>query len=148
MKDLNITTIIVSFTAVIAPIINLLVLVGVVVAIDTIYGIYTAIKKGGFSAFQSHKLFNVVIKLAFYLGSILIAYALDVIIVGDNHIMGIPLLVSKILSCVWIGIELKSIDENSQKNGNKPFMVIFQDFVKTLKGIKKDLKGLKDEVNE
>ena len=58
--------------------------------------------------------------------------------------MGIKLPISKFATIFWLYIELKSIDETSQKLGNKPFIEIINNIVKWLKSFKKDINEIKE----
>lgn len=127
----------------ITPIKGLLIITGMAVLLDTIFAIYTTIKLNGLSSYQSTKLFNIVVKSFFYLGSIVLAYFIDTHIVEKNTIFGINLLISKATTIFWLYIELKSIDETSQKLGNKPFIEIVNSIVKWLKNFKKDINEIK-----
>ena len=126
------------------PIKGLLIITGMAVLLDTIFAIYTTIRLNGWKSYQSTKLFNIVVKSFFYLGSIVIAYFIDTHIVEKNTIFGINLLISKATTIFWLYIELKSIDETSQKLGNKPFLDIVNGIVKWLKSLKKDINEIKE----
>ena len=78
------------------------------------------------------------------LGSIVLAYFIDTHIVEKNTIFGINLLISKATTIFWLYVELKSIDETSQKLGNKPFLDIINGIVKWLKSFKKDINEIKE----
>jgi hypothetical protein len=43
---------------------------------------------------------------------------------------------------IWVYTELKSIDENSQKLGNKPFLDNARDVFKIIKNFKKDINNI------
>ena len=125
------------------PIKGLLIITGMAVFLDTIFAIYTTIKLNGWSSYQSTKLFNIVVKTFFYLGSIVLAYFIDTYIVGNNLIMGIELFLSNVITLFWLYIEVKSIDETSQKHGNKPFYVILKNALDKAKELKKDINEIK-----
>ena len=57
-----------------APIKGLLLITGLCVLLDTFFAIYTTIKLNGWASYQSTKLFNIVVKSFFYLGSIILAF--------------------------------------------------------------------------
>lgn len=126
------------------PIKGLLIITGTAVFLDTIFAIYTTIKLNGWASYQSTKLFNIVVKSFFYLGSIVLAYFIDTHIIEKNTLFGINLLMSKAVTIFWLYIELKSIDETSQKLGNKPFLDIINGIVKWLKSFKKDINEIKE----
>lgn len=127
------------------PIKGFLLITGMAVLLDTIFAIYATIKLNGWSSYQSTKLFNIVVKSFFYLGSIVIAYFIDTHIVEENTILGIKLLVSKATTIFWLYIECKSIDETSQKLGNKSFYFTIKNFIGKAKELKKDINEIKEK---
>ena len=126
------------------PIKGFLLAVGLMVMLDTIVGIYTTIKLRGRKSFQSTKLFNFVVKSFFYGSTICIMYVIDYFLIGVGGIFGISLITSKIASIIFIYIELKSIDESSQKLSNPPFYVMIKNLFTKLKSLKKDLNEILD----
>mgnify|MGYP006346726987 FL=1 len=132
-------TLLVLIATILAPIKGLLLITGMAVFLDTIFAIYTTITLNGWASYQSTKLFNIVVKSFFYLGSIVLTFFIDTHIVGINLIMGIELFLSKVITIFWLYIECKSIDETSQKHGNKPFYVIIKNALDKAKELKKDI---------
>ena len=126
------------------PIKGFLLAVGLMVILDTIVGIYTTIKLNGRKSFQSTKLFNFVVKSFFYGSTICIMYVIDYFLIGVGGVFGISLISSKIASIIFIYIELKSIDESSQKLSNPPFYVMIKNLFTKLKSLKKDLNEILD----
>ena len=122
-----------------APIKGMVLLVIMAISIDTIFGIYYAIKN---KDYQSDKLFNVVVKTFFYSFSILFAFIVSKEIF-EGELFGIKYLSVKLVTAFWIYIEMKSIDETSVKLGNKPFVEIIRSLMKRAKEFKKDLNELK-----
>ena len=137
-------TLLVLIATILAPIKGLLLVTGMAVFLDTIFAIYTTIKLNGWASYQSTKLFNIVVKSFFYLGSITLTFFIDTHIVGINLIMGIELFLSKVITIFWLYIECKSIDETSQKHGNKPFYVIIKNLLDKAKDLKKDINEIKE----
>lgn len=126
------------------PIKGFLLAVGLMVMLDTIVGIYTTIKLNGRKSFQSTKLFNFVVKSFFYGSTICIMYVIDYFLIGVGGVFGISLISSKIASIIFIYIELKSIDESSQKLSNPPFYVMIKNLFTKLKSLKRDLNEILD----
>lgn len=137
-------TLLVLIATILTPIKGLLLVTGMAVFLDTIFAIYTTIKLNGWASYQSTKLFNIVVKSFFYLGSIMLAYFIDTHIIGVNKIMNIDLFLSKVITIFWLYIEVKSIDETSQKHGNKPFYVILKNALDKAKDLKKDINEIKE----
>ena len=123
----------------VAPIKGMVLLVIMAISIDTIFGIYNAIRV---KQYQSDKLFNVVVKTFFYSFSILFAFIVSKEIF-EGELFGINYFSVKLVTAFWIYIEMKSIDETSQKLGNKPFVEVIRSLVKRAKEFKKDLNELK-----
>jgi hypothetical protein len=127
-----------SALAIFAPIKGLVLLLTCLICMDTVFGIYTSIKIGGVHAFKSNKLFNVVVKSFFYVGTLLLLFMVDKF-VFDGQLFGINFLLSKAVAIFWCYIELKSLDENSMKLGNRSVWVIAKEAIKKYKDFKKDL---------
>ena len=51
---------------------------------------------------------------------------------------------SKVVTIFWIYIEVKSIDETSQKLGNKSFYFTIKNLHTKLKDLKKDINEIKE----
>lgn len=126
------------------PIKGLLLITGIAVLLDTLFAIYTTIKLNGWHSYQSTKLFNIVVKSFFYFGSIVLAFFIDTHIIEKNVIFGINLLISKVVTIFWLYIEVKSIDETSQKLGNKSFYFTIKNLMTKAKDLKKDINEIKD----
>ena len=125
------------------PIQGLLFLTFVMLLIDTIYAIYCSIKLKGLKSFKSALLRKgLSSKIFLYEGSIIIMYAIDKMIF-EGHILGIAMLLSKSACMLWVYTEFKSIDENSQLTGNRPFIEIAKECLNFIKNIKKEKDLLK-----
>lgn len=126
------------------PIKGLLILTGMAVLMDTFFAIYTTIKLNGWKSYQSTKLFNIVVKSFFYFGSIVLAFFIDTHIIEKNTLFGINLLISKVVTIFWLYIEVKSIDETSQKLGNQSFYFLIKNLMTKAKDLKKDINEIKE----
>jgi peptidoglycan biosynthesis protein MviN/MurJ (putative lipid II flippase) len=136
-------TALITFLVFISPIKGLIYLISFAVAFDTIFAIYVSVKQKGVNSFRSTKLFNIVVKTFFYMGSIVFAYLLDCYIF-EGKIFDIPNLISKVITFVWVYIEVKSIDETSIKLGNKSLWVLFKELISKAKDVKNDIKEIKE----
>lgn len=123
------------------PVQGLLLLIIGVVILDTFTGVYVALKVGGRKAYRSGKLFNVAPKIFVYLGATLMLYMVDTFIF-ENKLFNIPYLLTKSISMIWVYTELKSMDENSQKLGNQPFLDKLKEALKIFKSVKKDINQI------
>lgn len=109
--------------------------------LDTLFGIYRVIKLEGVKGLKSTKLFNVVVKLFFYLGATIGMFFIDKFILNDTKIMNIDFILTKAMAVSFIYIEVKSMDETSVKLGNRSIWVIFSEMIRKFKKIKKDIKN-------
>ena len=139
-----IKTVLITLLTFLTPIKGLLILTGIAVFLDTIFAIYVTIKLNGWKSYQSTKLFNIVVKSFFYFGSIVLAFFIDTHIIEQNTLFGINLLISKAVTVFWLYIEVKSIDETSQKLGNKSFYFTIKDLINKAKDLKKDINEIKE----
>ena len=139
-----IKTVLITLLTFLTPIKGLLILTGIAVFLDTIFAIYVTIKLNGWQSYQSTKLFNIVVKSFFYFGSIVLAFFIDTHIIEQNTIFEINLLISKAVTVFWIYIEVKSIDETSQKLGNKSFYFTIKNIMSKAKDLKKDINEIKE----
>ena len=124
------------------PIKGLLLITGLAVLLDTFFAIYTTINLNGWRSYQSTKLFNIVVKSFFYLGSIILAFLIDKYIIQKDLLLGVDLLISKSITIFWIYIEVQSIDETSQKHGNQPFYKMIKNLINKTKDLKKDINEI------
>ncbi len=127
-----------------APIKGLLILLIAFITFDTIMAIYVAVKMKGWKSFRSSLLRKgMTSKIFLYLGTVILAFLIDIFIMGGST-FGIKHLLSKGLSAIWCYAEIKSTDENSMKLGNRSFFVIVKEFFKKMTGYKEDFKKIID----
>lgn len=133
----------ITFLVFITPIKGMLLLVSFAVAFDTLFAIYVSVKLKGISSFKSTKLFNIVVKTFFYMSTIVFSFLIDKYIF-EGKILDISYLISKIITFLWLYIEIKSIDETSMKLGNRSLWVILKEIINKGKDLKKDINEIKD----
>jgi hypothetical protein len=109
--------------------------------LDTVFGIYRVIRMEGVKGLKSTKLFNVVVKLFFYLGATIGMFFIDKFILNGTKIMNIEFILTKAMAVSFIYIEVKSMDETSVKLGNRSIWVVFAEMIRKFKKIKKDIKN-------
>lgn len=125
-----------------APIQGLLLLLIAFVSIDTIMAIYVSVKMKGIKSFRSALLRKgMTAKIFLYLGTVILAYMVDMYVMGGST-FGIFHLLSKGLTSIWCYGEMKSMDENSMKLGNRSFFVITKEFFKKVTGYKDEVKKI------
>ena len=141
MKTSILKPMLLSLMTFFVPIQGLLLLLVLMVIIDTIMAIYVSIKMKGIKSFRSALLRKgMTAKIFLYLGTVIVAYMVDVYIL-NGATFGIQHLLSKGLSAIWTYAEIKSMDENSMKLGNRSFFIIVSEFFKKI-------TGFKDEINK
>lgn len=126
-----------------APIQGLLILVGVFILIDTIMGIWAAKKAG--STITSYKLSAMLSKMFIYQLIVIVAYALDKLILGEltGLFVDINLLITKIATLFVIGNELFSIDEKMRIiRGGKGIWYQFKRLIGVAKLVKRETKDI------
>jgi phage-related holin len=134
--------VIMTLLAFFVPIQGLLLLLIAFVTIDTIMAIYVSIKMKGIKSFRSALLRKgMTAKIFLYLGTVILAYMVDMYVMGGST-FGIEHLLSKGLSAVWCYGEVKSMDENSMKLGNRSFFVFLKEFFKKVTGYKDEVKKI------
>ena len=133
---------IVAILTFLAPIKGLILLLIFFITFDTLMAIYVAVKTKGWKSFTSALLRKgMTSKVILYLGTVILAYMVDVYIM-EGTLFGINHLLCKGLSSIWIYAEVKSMDENSMKLGNKSFFIICKDFVQKISGYKEEVKKI------
>lgn len=134
--------IIITLMSIFAPIQGLIGLMLGFVIVDTIMAIWVSVKMRGIKSFRSALLRKgMTAKIFLYLGSVILAYGVDTFVMGGST-FGIGYLLSKVLTSIWCYGEIKSMDENSMKLGNRSFFVIVKDFFKRVTGYKDDIKNI------
>ena len=133
---------ILSGCSVLLPIKPLVLIVVSMVMLDTIFGVWACLKIEGRQEFRSGKLWNIVPKVFLYSVTILLSFMLDKYIF-EGVLFSIPFLLSKSTCVLWTFIETKSIDENSQKLGNRPILTIIKELLTGIKNMKKDINETK-----
>jgi len=100
-----------------APIQGLLIAVGVSILLDTIFGIFRAVRVSGWEFITSRRLSQIVSKMLLYQSCILLLYIIDIYVLSEffNKLISIDLFATKICAILLIFIEGVSIKENFEK---------------------------------
>ena len=134
---------IIAFWSLVIPIQGFIGIVIAAVLLDTMTGIAASVRKGGWHTLQSTKLFNVAVKLFFYMGVILLFFMIGTH-VFEGEIMGIKYPLTKSITLVFLYIESKSFDENQKVFSGKSIAQWLRELYKNLKAIKKDFNDLSE----
>ena len=94
------------------PISGILLMIGVLIVIDTITGIWKAKKLG--EKITSRKLSSIISKLALYEVTVIMFFLIDKFILNDIILtfFSVPFMLTKIVALVLASIEVMSINEN------------------------------------
>lgn len=127
--------------AFLVPIKPLILTVGICIAADTIIGIWRAKKMK--EKITSRKLSNIISKMLLYQGAVILFFMIETWILGD--IIGlftkIPLLLTKLVACTLVYIELKSVDESYEIIHGYSIWDKFKEMLKRSKSIKNDINN-------
>ena len=94
------------------PISGILLMIGVLICIDTITGIWKAKKIG--EKITSRKLSSIISKLALYEITVIMFFLIDAFILNDIILtfFSVPFMLTKVVALVLASIEVMSINEN------------------------------------
>jgi len=94
------------------PILGILIMIGVLIAIDTITGIWKAKKIG--DKITSRKLSSIISKLALYEITVIMFFLIDQFILNEIILtfFSVPFMLTKVVALVLASIEVMSINEN------------------------------------
>jgi hypothetical protein len=126
------------------PIQPLLILVGLMIILDTITGLWKAFKLK--QKITSKKLSNIVSKMILYQGVVITLYILERYLLGEfiGLFVQIPFFLTKMISVVLVGIEAMSMHENFEAITNINIWKSFKTMVKRGTEVKNDLIELGD----
>lgn len=132
-----------------APIKWMLLLVGLFIFIDTIFGIYTAKKTG--KQLTSRKLSKFISKMFVYQTVVILAYAIDKLLLGELILLfvSVPMLITKLAALALVVNETFSIDEKLKMiNKEKGLWFYFKQMLGLARLVKKESGDLIDDINK
>ena len=106
-----------SFLAVIAPVKPLIYVAILAILIDTCFGVWRSVKKGGWKAFKSRRLSHTISKSFLYTLAIMFVFLVEKYIAADlvAHFIAIDLVMTKITAFFCVFVEILSINEKLRK---------------------------------
>lgn len=134
-----------------APIVPLLIMVGMFIFADTVFGLIASYKLK--TPIVSRKLSRIVSKMFVYQGVVLLFFAMDKLIINELSAMAISVqfITTKIVSLMLVSIECYSIDEKirnfNKGNGIKFYFTRLLKLTKTLKKEYEDINVNNGEAN-
>lgn len=131
--------------AFVLPIRGLLLAIGLCIFLDTIFGVMKARKLK--QKISSRGLSKIISKMFLYQGTILLFFIIDIFVLGEfvAVFIGIPLFLTKVIACVLIFIELKSMDENFKLIYGTSLWDKLKDMLARAKDLKQEINDLKDD---
>lgn len=126
------------------PLQGLLIAVGVAIALDTVTGIYKAVKAGGWMAVKSRKLSDVAAKVLLYNTAVLSVYIMDHFLLSAfmKHWFSADYLFTKLIALVLVVVELTSIKENFEAVFKKDLWKLFKSIISRTREISSDISDL------
>lgn len=120
-----------SIWVIISPIMPLIYITLLSIGIDTGFGVWRSVKKGGWKAFKSRRLTHTVSKSLLYGFAIMFIYLIEKYIAGDiiAHFISVELIMTKIFAFFCVMIEIKSINESYEEVTGKNVLAALRKFV-------------------
>ena len=134
--------------AFLTPIAPLLILVGLAIGADTLFGIVRSVKKK--RAITSRRLSALVSKMFLYQFATIGMYITDKYLVGELIMVftDIPLVLTKLVVATLLSIELKSINENIESGFGVNIWDKFKYMLRRAKSVKDELEDNEQEYKE
>ena len=125
------------------PIYDIILLVGFAVFLDTITGVWKAIKTK--QKVTSRALSSIISKTLLYEATLILFYLMDVAILNDivKSIFSVDLLTTKVLALTLLSVEIISINENYKKVMNVDLWSSLKNLFTRAKEIKSNIKDVK-----
>jgi hypothetical protein len=125
------------------PISGLLFLVGFVIALDTITGVWKSIKKK--VPITSRGLSAIISKMMLYEVTVILFYLIDHFIMNKIilQFFSVELLLTKVLSLILVSIEVMSINENYKAVKGLDLWMAMKNLFSRAKDIKKEVDGIR-----
>lgn len=115
LKKVTLDKILIILSAFLMPIKPLMILVGLMIILDTIFGVWKCKKQG--TKVTSKGLSAIVSKMVLYQVAVILIFALEKFMFGDfvQLFTAIPLFLTKVVATLLVGIEITSISENIEE---------------------------------
>jgi hypothetical protein len=131
-----------SIFTILTPVKPLVIVAILAIILDTCFGIWRSIKKGGWKSIRSRRLSHTISKTLLYSGAIVFVFLLEKYVIADilAHFISIDLLMTKAFTFFCVYTEIKSINESyfSVTGIN-----VWDKFIKLVKRSKETLEDLK-----
>lgn len=103
-----------SVLTILTPVKPLVLIAVIAIILDTGFGIWRSVKKGGWKSIRSRRLSHTISKSLLYSGAIVFIFLLEKYVVADilGHFIAIDLLMTKAFTTFCVYTEVKSINES------------------------------------
>ena len=120
-----------SFLAVLSPVKPMIYVAILAIILDTSFGIWRSVRKGGWKSIRSRRLSHVVSKSLLYCGAILFIFLVEKYIAADllAHFIAVDLVMTKIVAFFCVAVEIKSINESYESVTGKNLLKSLREFV-------------------
>jgi len=100
--------------SVLAPVTPLVLIAVLSIVLDTCFGIWRSVKKGGWVSIRSRRLSHTISKSLLYSGAIVFIFLLEKFVVADilGHFISVDLVLTKMFTFFCVVTEVKSINES------------------------------------
>ena len=148
LKKVTIDKILITLSAFLMPIKPLMILVGLMIFLDTIFGVWKCKKQG--TKVTSKGLSAIVSKMVLYQFAVILVFALEKFMFGDFILLftTIPLFLTKVVATLLVGIELTSISENIEEATGVNIWQKIKIMLGRAKDIKNDVNDILKKDNE
>jgi len=125
------------------PISGILLMIGVLIVIDTVAGIWKAKKVG--EKITSRRLSAIISKLALYEITVIMFFLIDVFILNDIILtfFSVPFMLTKVVALVLASIEVMSINESWKRVKNIDLWTSLKNLLSRSAEINDDIKKIK-----
>ena len=125
------------------PISGILLMIGVLIVIDTVAGIWKAKKIG--EKITSRRLSAIISKLALYEVTVIMFFLIDVFILNDIILtfFSVPFMLTKVVALVLASIEVMSINESWKRAKNIDLWTSLKNLLSRSAEINDDIKKIK-----
>ena len=120
-----------SMLAVISPVFPMIYIAILAILIDTGFGIWRSVKKGGWKSIRSRRLSHVISKSLLYSGAILFTFLIESYIAKDliAQFIAVDLVMTKVIAFFCVVVEVKSINESYESVTGKNMLKALREFI-------------------
>ena len=138
----KLSLIVFSLFTILTPVKPLVIIAVLSIILDTCFGIWRSVKKGGWKSIRSRRLSHTISKTLLYSGAIVFVFLLEKYVVADilAHFIAIELLLTKAFTFFCVYTEIKSINESYFSVTGINVWDKFKSFAKRSKETLEDLK--------